>query len=170
MKICQRHFSLITHHSSLTTPMTLTPEQQQALDQLLAHVPPAPRHTEAPDALKTWLGISGTDLKAELLKLFDKKNEFEQRLLDQVESHPLDSAVAFLAAASAGFYAAEKGVNPKVKTYIDAFYYISTCASVGYADIFAATQTGRAIAAFVMIVGPALAARSLDRPAGKAGG
>jgi hypothetical protein len=150
--------------------MTLTPEQQQALDQLLAHVPPAPRHTEAPDALKTWLGISGADLKAELLKLFDKKNEFEQRLLDQVESHPLDSAVAFLAAASAGFYAAEKGVNPKVKTYIDAFYYISTCASVGYADIFAATQTGRAIAAFVMIVGPALAARSLDRPAGKAGG
>jgi hypothetical protein len=72
--------------------------------------------------------------------------------------------VTFLAASSAAFYAAEKDQNPRIKTYIDAFYYISTCASVGYADIFAATQTGRAIAALVMIVGPALAARSLDRP------
>jgi hypothetical protein len=144
--------------------MTLTPEQQAALDQLFAQVPNGSRPASSPDPLQTWFGISGSELKAKLLTLFDKKNEFEQRLLDQVESNPLDSAVAFLAASSAAFFAAEKGVNPKVKTYVDAFYYISTCASVGYADIFAATQTGRAIAAFVMIVGPALAARSLDRP------
>jgi len=148
--------------------MTLTSEQQQALDQLLAHMPPVPRHAvayaEAPDALQTWLGISSTDLQAALRKLFDKKNEFEQRLLDQVEHRPLDSAVTFLAAASAGFYAAEKGVNPRIKTYIDAFYYISTCASVGYADIFAATQTGRAIASLVMIAGPAMTNSALNRP------
>jgi hypothetical protein len=37
--------------------------------------------------------------------------------------------------------------------HIDAFY-ISICASVGYADIFAATQMGRATVALVMIVGP----------------
>ena len=85
-------------------------------------------------------------------------------MLDVVERYPLDSAVAFLATAALAFYAAEKGVNPKIKTYIDTFYYIATCASIGYADIFAATQTGRGIATFVMIVGPALAARSLDRP------
>ncbi len=139
--------------------MTLTPEQQHALNDLFARVP-----RETTDPLQTWFGVSGQELKAQLLTLFDKKNEFEQRLLDLVESNPLDSAVTFLTAASAAFYAAEKGINPKVKTYIDAFYYISTCASVGYANIYAATQTGRAIAAFVMIVGPALAARSLDRP------
>ena len=81
-----------------------------------------------------------------------------------MEHNPLDAAVTFLAAASYAFYVAEKDVNPKIKTYIDAFYYISTCASVGYADIFAATQTGRAIAGLVMIVGPALTNRALDRP------
>jgi hypothetical protein len=139
--------------------MTLSLEQQHVLDALFAHVP-----RETTDPLQTWLGVSGTELKAKLLTLFDQKNEFERRLLDLVESNPLDSAVTFLAAASAAFYAAEKGVNPKVKTYIDAFYYISTCASVGYADIFAATQTGRAVAGLVMIVGPALTNRALDRP------
>ncbi len=152
---------------NLEQTMALTPEQQQALDELFAYVPQPANGNGAgpqPDFLQTWFGLSGSELKAKLLALFDKKNEFESRLLDLVESNPLDAAVTFLAAASYAFYAAEKGVNPKVKTYIDAFYYISTCASVGYADIFAATQTGRAIAAFVMIVGPALAARSLDRP------
>jgi hypothetical protein len=144
--------------------MTLTPEQQAALDQLFAQIPNGSHPAGSPDPLQTWFGISGSELKAKLLTLFDKKNVFEQQLLNLVEANPLDAAVTFLAASSAAFYAAEKDVNPKVKTYIDAFYYISTCASVGYADIFAATQTGRAIAALVMIVGPALAARSLDRP------
>ncbi len=141
--------------------MSLTPEQQQALNDLFAQVP---RPDEQPDALQTWFGISGKELKAKLLTQFDKKNEFEQRLLDLVESNPLDSAVMFLTASAAAFYQAEKGVNPKVKTYIDAFYYIATCASVGYADIFAATQAGRAVAGLVMIVGPALTNRALDRP------
>lgn len=153
--------------------MTLTLEQQQALDQLFAYVPrqSASSDTPAPaDFLQTWFGVSGGELKAKLLTLFDQKNEFESHLLDLMERNPLDAAVSFLATTSYAFYLAEKDVNPRVKTYVDAFYYISTCASVGYADIFAATQAGRAIAAFVMIVGPALAARSLDRPKAKAGG
>ncbi len=147
--------------------MTLTPEQQQALDELFAYVPrqvngngPAPQ----PDFLQTWFGVSGGELKARLQALFDKKDEFESRLLDLVEHNPLDAAVTFLSAASYAFYVAEKDVNPKIKTYVDSFYYIATCASVGYADIFAATQTGRAIAGLVMIVGPALTNRALDRP------
>ena len=147
--------------------MTLTSEQQQALDELFACAPQSSNGQSAPvqaDFLQTWFGVSGSDLVAKLRALFDKKDTFESHLLDLVEHNPLDAAVTFLAAASYAFYVAEKDVNPKVKTYIDAFYYISTCASVGYADIFAATQTGRAVAAFVMIVGPALAARSLDRP------
>ena len=109
--------------------------------------------------------MSRNDLKAKLATLLAGKDGlWRRRLLDWTEHNPLDSAIEFLAAASLAFYVAEKDANPKVKTYIDAFYYIATCASVGYADIFAVTQTGRAIAAFVMIVGPALAARSLDRP------
>jgi hypothetical protein len=147
--------------------MTLSPEQQQALDILFAQVPLPANHVVTatqPDFLQMWFGVSGSDLKAKLTTLFDKKDAFESRLLDMVEHNPLDAAVTFLAGASYAFYVAEKDVNPKIKTYVDAFYYISTCASVGYADIFAATQAGRAIAALVMIVGPALAARSLDRP------
>jgi hypothetical protein len=147
--------------------MTLTPEQQQALDELFLHVPQAPNDNGTaaqPDFLQTWFGVSSSELKAKLVTLFDRKDAFESRLLDMVEHNPLDAAVSFLAGASYAFYVAEKDINPKIKTYIDAFYYIATCASVGYADIFAATQAGRAIAALVMIVGPALAARSLDRP------
>ncbi len=147
--------------------MTLTPEQQQALDELFTHVRQPEGGNGAapqPDFLQTWFGVSGSELKAKVQALFDKKNDFESRLLDLVESNPLDSAVTFLAAASAAFYEAEKVVNPKVKTYVDAFYYIATCASVGYADIFAMTQTGRAVAALVMILGPALTNAALERP------
>lgn len=145
--------------------MALSVEQQQALDELMAYVGQADRLSDEPDLLQTWLGVSSDDLKARLLSLLKVKNDVEHRALDAVERHPLDSALVFLSSAAAAFYAAEKGVNPKIETFIDAFYYISTCASVGYADIFAMTQTGRAIAALVMIVGPALAARTLDKPA-----
>ncbi len=144
--------------------MTLTPEQQHTLDELIARVPKAPQASVAPDFLETWFGVSSDDLKTKLAALMARKDGWERLLLDWTENNSLDSAIEFLAAASLAFYVAEKGVNPKVHTTIDAFYYIATCASVGYADIFAVTQAGRAIAAFVMIVGPALAARSLDRP------
>jgi hypothetical protein len=147
--------------------MTLTSEQQQALDELFVHVPPSSSGIGAaaqPDFLQTWFGVSGSELKARLMTLIDQKDAFESRLLDMVEHNPLDAAMSFLAGASYAFYIAEKDINPKIKTYVDAFYYISTCASVGYADIFAATQPGRAIAALVMIVGPALTNRALDRP------
>jgi hypothetical protein len=147
--------------------MTLTPEQQQALDELFAKVPQSPNGQSAPapaDFLQTWFGVSGSELVARLRTLFTRKDEFESHLLDLVEHNPLDAAVTFLAASSYAFYVAEKDVNPRIKTYIDSFYYISTCASVGYADIFAATQVGRAIAGLVMIVGPALTNRALDRP------
>jgi hypothetical protein len=147
--------------------MTLTPEQHQALNELFAHVPkPENGNGTSPSAdwLQTWFGVSGADLKAQLQGWLGKKDIFEQQLLDVAKRNPLDSAFGFLLAASAAFYAAEKDTNPRIKTYIDAFYYISTCASVGYADIFAATQPGRAIASLVMIVGPALTNAAFDRP------
>ena len=147
--------------------MTLTPEQQRALDELFASVPGSLDDHAAPaqpDFLQTWFGVSGSELTDQLQKLLRQKDAAEQQLLDFAKRNPLDAAMGFLFAATIAFYAAEKEVNPRVKTFVDAFYYIATCASVGYADIFALTQTGRAIASLVMIVGPALTNSILDAP------
>ncbi len=161
--------------------MPVTPEQQQALDDLMRAVrkvqnpaplpaplpaSPAPPPAQTPasqDWMQTWLGVSRQDVLGTVQSLLAQKDGLEARMLDWVESNPLDASLEFLGVAALLFYQAEKGVNPRIQSYVDSFYYISTCASVGYADIFAVTQTGRVIAALVMIVGPALAARSLDR-------
>ena len=63
------------------------------------------------------------------------------------------------------FYLAEKDDNPKCATFWDALTFITTCLSVGYDNLFAETDAGKAIASFVMTVGPALADRALDPPA-----
>lgn len=156
----------------MTTLTALTHEQELILAELFgqqartrATAPVAAANpTTAPDLLGTWLGLSGADLRHQLGALLARKDGVERQVLDWLERNPLDAAFEFLAGASLAFYLAEKEVNPRVKTYVDAFYYIATCASVGYADIFAATQAGRSIAGLVMIVGPALAGRALDRP------
>jgi len=145
----------------------LTTEQQQALDNLLAHVPQnneAALAASVPDFLETWLGISGGQIKAYLNSLQQHKQNWQDAFLTYVADNPLDSAFAFLGAAAAAFYAAEKEANPKINTYVDAFYYIATCASVGYADVFAVTQSGKAIASLVMVIGPGLADRALNQP------
>ncbi len=143
--------------------MALTQEQEQALDQLLACIHPSQAQIK-PDLLKAWLGISGGDIKTALLSLLSQKDSYERSLLDWVEKNPLDATLEFLGVTAWAFYQAEKGQNPKIKTYIDALYYITTCASVGYADIFAATQPGRAIASLVMTIGPAITNAALTRP------
>ena len=148
--------------------MSLTLEQQQALEALMAHVPPARAASAAqPDWLQTWLGLSPETVREWLDTLLANKGRLETRLRTWAERNPLDATFEFLAAAAVAFYAAEKDANPKIKTLLDAFYYISTCASVGYADIFAVTQTGRAVASLVMTLGPALTGHILNRPAGK---
>ncbi|HLO30889.1 MAG TPA: potassium channel family protein [Anaerolineales bacterium] len=147
--------------------MALTPEQEKALDQLVAQMRQAqPKRAPAPqpDMLQTWLGISQTDLREKIFALLGQKDEYEKHFLDWVNTNPLDANVEFLGLAAWAFYQAEKGVNPKIETYLDAFYYISTCASVGFADMFAATQAGRTIAAIVMMVGPSLTGRALNYP------
>lgn len=98
------------------------------------------------------------------MMLIDRKDTAQAQFLDWYERNPMDSAFTFLAAASVAFYLSERATNPRIKTYIDAYYYISTCASVGYADIFAVTQPGKAIASLVMILGPAMADKALNRP------
>ena len=148
--------------------MTLTPAQEQALDELVAQMrqaqsKPAPAASE-PDLLQTWLGISQADLYQKIFMLLGKKDEYEKRFLDWVNANPLEANTEFLGLAAWAFYQAEKDTNPKIQTYIDAFYYISTCASVGFADMFAVTQTGRTIAAIVMMIGPSLTGRALNYP------
>lgn len=147
--------------------MALTPEQEHALDQLIAQMRQVQSKSAAvpkTDRMQTWLGISHTDLREKIFALLGQKDEYEKRFLDWVNANPLEANVEFLGLAAWAFYEAEKGVNPKIETYIDSFYYISTCASVGYADMFAVTQTGRTIAAIVMMLGPSLTGRALDYP------
>lgn len=145
--------------------MALTPAQEQALDQLVAQMrKTGPQTRPEPDMLETWLGISQADLREKIFSLLGQKDEYEKCFRDWVYANPLDANIEFLGLASWAFYQAEKDVNPKIKTYIDAFYYISTCASVGYADMFAVTQAGRTIAAVVMVIGPAMTNSALNRP------
>jgi len=148
---------------------TLTLEQQQALDELMALTNKDPRGFLnlaglKQDFLQSLFGISKTDLQTHVLSLLSHKDKIEQWLLEAVERNPLEASFQFLGLASVAFFVAEKDENPKVKTFVDAFYFISTCASVGYADVFPVTQEGRAIASLVMTVGPALAAKTLDKP------
>jgi Ion channel len=114
--------------------------------------------------LQTGFGIPADQVQSYIARAGQWRKRLEKSCLDWSYRNPLDAAFQFLVLSSLAFYQAEKEVNPKINTFIDAFYYIATCASVGYADIFAATQAGRAIAGLVMIVGPALTNKALDRP------
>ncbi|MBP7691611.1 MAG: two pore domain potassium channel family protein [Anaerolineales bacterium] len=120
-----------------------------------------PKKLERPVALEQLLAAA---LPKAAGKLLAGRPEWLAAARNWATRDPLTALAQFLAAAALALYAAEQGANPRIRTYVDAFYYISTCASVGYADIFAVTQAGRAIAALVMMVGPALAARALKAP------
>lgn len=77
---------------------------------------------------------------------------------------PAEELATFTAWATAIFYLAESDHNPQIRTYFDAYHYVATSLSVGYANVFPVTQIGKAVAAAVMMVGPALSARALDGP------
>lgn len=78
---------------------------------------------------------------------------------------PLDSIAASVLGGSYLFYLAEKGKNPRVTSFWDALVFVTTCLSVGYDNVFARTDAGKAIASFLMTLGPTLAERALDPPA-----
>ena len=77
-------------------------------------------------------------------------------------SDPMGALLSLVGGASVLFYWAERGCNPKVRTLTDAVLFITTCLSVGYADVFARTEAGKAIASFVMTFGPAMSSAALD--------
>jgi voltage-gated potassium channel len=99
---------------------------------------------------------------------------WKESLRSAVSTDPFDALMVTVAGGAFLFYLAEKGKNPKVRSYVDALVFLSTCVSVGYADIFAVTPAGKAIASAVMTFGPALsggifdARREPERPAGDA--
>jgi len=80
-----------------------------------------------------------------------------ERLQDMSVDNPLETLVVGVLGSAWVFYLAERGENEGVNTFDDALYYISTCLSVGYANIFPKTQMGKFVAAIVMMFGPALA-------------
>jgi len=77
---------------------------------------------------------------------------------------PMGSVLAAVLGGAWLFYKAERGHNPKVKSYYDALVYVSTNLSVGYSDIFAKTSRGKAIGTALMTYGPAMAAKIFDAP------
>ena len=118
----------------------------------------------APDMLKTFTGISSAQVADAWRTVMNRRGEIESEIVERLTCYPIESLVGFLLGTSAAFYLAERESNPKIKTFVDALYYISTCLSVGYADIFAQTQAGRAIATLVMTIGPSLTGELLDPP------
>ena len=84
------------------------------------------------------------------------------RFKEGARTDPMGALFTLVGGASVLFYVAERGTNPKVKTLTDAVLFITTCLSVGYADVFAKTEAGKAIAAFVMTLGPAMSSGALD--------
>lgn len=92
------------------------------------------------------------------------RDSLEKRFVVAARANPLESLATMLIGGSLVFFAAERSVNGKVNSFWDALYFISTCASVGYADIVAKTTVGKAVGSLVMALGPALCAMALDRP------
>ncbi len=85
-------------------------------------------------------------------------------LREKQAEDPMNSIVMTVLAGAAAFYAAERYENPQVKSFFDALLYVSTNMSVGYSDIFAQTDAGKAIGSALMTYGPAMATRAFDPP------
>ena len=92
-------------------------------------------------------------------------DRFKGGVRDGFARDPMGSVLAAVLGGAWMFYKAERGHNPKVKSYYDALVYVSTNLSVGYSDIFARTPRGKAIGTALMTYGPAMAAKIFDTPA-----
>lgn len=92
-------------------------------------------------------------------------DRFEGGAREGFKKDPMGSVLAAVLGGAWLFYKAERGHNPKVKSYYDALVYVSTNLSVGYSDIFAKTPRGKAIGTALMTYGPAMTAGIFDPPA-----
>lgn len=87
---------------------------------------------------------------------------WKDQVTDYAVDHPAEALFCVVTGGALVFYLAEKPVNERVRTYGDALHYISTCLSVGYANVFPQTQTGKLVATIVMAIGPALTSWVLE--------
>lgn len=87
---------------------------------------------------------------------------WKDHVTDYAVDHPAEALFGVVTGGAMVFYLAEKPVNERVRTYGDALHYISTCLSVGYANLFPKTQTGKLVATIVMAIGPALTSWVLE--------
>jgi voltage-gated potassium channel len=95
-------------------------------------------------------------------------DRFKSGVREGFAKDPMSSVLATVLGSAWLFYKAERGHNPKVKSYYDALVYVSTNMSVGYSDIFAKTPRGKAIGTALMTFGPAMTARIMDAPSAPA--
>jgi hypothetical protein len=77
---------------------------------------------------------------------------------------PQESLAGVVVWGTVLFYWAEKDENDKVNDIWDAFHYVTTALSVGYANLFPVTAAGKLIGGILMSIGPSLAAHGLDPP------
>jgi len=64
---------------------------------------------------------------------------------------------SLIAIASLLLYHFEKGINPKINTWLDTLWWaVATVTTVGYGDISPVTTFGKIIGIFMMIVGTAI--------------
>jgi H+/gluconate symporter-like permease len=103
--------------------------------------------------------IDGVPASPDPLK--NAEEALEQWAQNAFSDEPFTKLITVVGLGAFLFYKAEHGVNPKVNSIWDAMIYTSTCASVGYGDIFAQTPLGKAIGSFIMTVGPAMANAAL---------
>jgi len=106
--------------------------------------------------------VLGEAMAVAAAKQLDEELDLERWSQEAFNDEPFTKLVALVGFGAALFYKAEVGKNPKVNSYWDALVYVSTCASVGYGDIFAHTPIGKAIGSIVMTIGPAMANAAFD--------
>ncbi|MDI1442997.1 ion channel [Polyangium sp. 6x1] len=90
---------------------------------------------------------------------------WKQGFRELVQRDPLDTLLVSVLGGAYLFWLAEKDKNPRCRTFWDAVVFVSTCLSVGYDNKFAETESGKALAAFLMTFGPSVAANAFAPPA-----
>lgn len=118
----------------------------------------APRNSRALTAIALLVAATSPDLAKEALA------HGKTWLRDFAKRDPIDAALATVLVSAHLFYEAERGHNPKVNSIYDALVFVSTNLSVGFCDIYARTDAGKAIASALMTFGPALATNIFAQP------
>lgn len=120
---------------------------------------------DAPDAPAPGVALSWpapVPVGERLAQLLAAARHYEAAGKELLNRNPLESLLALVVGGAAVYYVAERGRSDKVNTYWDALEYVSTCASVGYSNIFPATPVGKLVASALFLVGPTLTGQALQ--------